>query len=82
MRIYVSHSASVATAGKSNRDEAMAAAMRAGSGGRPWFVVEPIDDPEQLQKQVRSLVQSGRTVVELDVGPNLGLVSSTPLPEE
>lgn len=74
MRIYISHSAGVASAPKmSDPDQSMERAMST-PHGRPWFVVEPVDDPEMLKRQVESLARSGRTVIALDVEPNQGLM--------
>lgn len=69
MRIYVSHSASVASAPKLGHDPEQAALKQ--EYGSAWFVVQPINDPGP---QVDSLRRAGRTVVALDVEPNQGLV--------
>lgn len=81
MKIYVSHSASVASAPKlaeaglgrpENRDHE--AVARAQKHGRSWFVVEPLSDPEMMERQAQSLREAGRTVIALDVEPNCGLL--------
>lgn len=38
-----------------------------------WFIVEPRDDPERLARQVKSLRQTGRTVIELNIRPYTNL---------
>lgn len=78
MKIYISHSASVAGAArireKTGRDPIIGGTWEERSVDHPhgdsWFVVQPIADPEP---QVESLRQSGRTVIALDVEPNMGL---------